>query len=133
MGSNGVVGLHHEYLIEGPAIIVGRKGSAGRVNYIKDNCFPIDTTFYVSHNPKETSLRYIEAILRVLKLEDEAKALGVPGLNRNDVYRKKVPRPPLKIQTKIVKAIEALDKKAEKYVINDFEDQRRQILFDGLK
>lgn len=132
MGSNGIVGSHNDYLINGPAIIVGRKGSAGKVTYIKDNCFPIDTTFYVSHNPKETSLRYIEAILRVLKLEDEAKALGVPGLNRNDVYRKKVPRPPLKVQNEIVEAIEALEKKAEKYVVNDFDEQRRQILFDKI-
>ncbi len=45
MGSNGISGYHSEYLIEGPAIIVGRKGSAGEVSYVESNCFPIDTTY----------------------------------------------------------------------------------------
>jgi type I restriction enzyme, S subunit len=31
-GSNGVVGTHDSYLIKEPAIIVGRKGSAGALN-----------------------------------------------------------------------------------------------------
>ncbi|MEZ4526065.1 MAG: N-6 DNA methylase [Desulfobacterales bacterium] len=133
MGSNGIVGSHNEYLIQGPAIIVGRKGSAGRVTYIEKNCYPIDTTFFIAHNPQKTNLRYIQAMLQELKLEDQAKALGVPGLNRNDVYKISVPLPPLEVQQKIVQAIEALEKKAEIYVINDLEEQKRQILLDGIK
>jgi hypothetical protein len=46
-GSNGIVGYHNVYLIEGPAIIVGRKGTAGAVNYSEKSCYPIDTTFFV--------------------------------------------------------------------------------------
>ncbi len=133
MGSNGAIGTHNEYLIKGPTIIVGRKGSAGRVVYEERNCYPIDTTFYIAHNPKETDLRFIQFVLYELNLEEEAKALGVPGLNRNDVYRKLVPFPPLKVQQRIVKAIEQLEKKAKTYVINDLEDQKRRILLDGIR
>ena len=32
MGSNGRVGFHDEYLVEGPCIIIGRKGSAGKAS-----------------------------------------------------------------------------------------------------
>ena len=46
-GSNGIVGYHDEYLVRGPFIIIGRKGTAGAVNYSEKNGFPIDTTFYV--------------------------------------------------------------------------------------
>lgn len=109
MGSNGIVGYHNEYLIKGPAIIVGRKGSAGKITYIQQNCFPIDTTFYVSCDKKNVALRYLEAVLQELKLEEQAKALGVPGLNRNDVYKFFIPLPPLPIQKKIVEAIEAIE------------------------
>jgi type I restriction enzyme M protein len=133
MGSNGSVGTHNEYLIEGPAIIVGRKGSAGRVVYEERNCYPIDTTFYIAHNPKKTVLRFIQFILLELKLEKEAKALGVPGLNRNDVYKKLVPLTPLPVQRRIVKDIEKLEKKAETYVIRDLAEQKRQILLDGIR
>lgn len=109
MGSNGRIGTHNAYLISGPAIIIGRKGSAGRLNYEEENCFPIDTTFYISHDPKETSLRFIYAILGELELEKEARALGVPGLNRNDVYKKVVPKPPLNIQRHIANEIEQIE------------------------
>ncbi len=45
-GSSGVVGMHDQFLIEGSAIIVGRKGAAGSVSYSTENCWPIDTTYY---------------------------------------------------------------------------------------
>ncbi|MCB1767232.1 MAG: N-6 DNA methylase [Candidatus Competibacteraceae bacterium] len=133
MGSNGIVGYHNEYLVEGPAIVVGRKGSAGKITYIEQNCFPIDTTFYVSCDKNKVALRYLQAILQELKLEEQAKAQGVPGLNRNDVYKFSIPLPPQSVQEKIVKAIAALEKKAQTYVIKDLVDQKRQILLDGIK
>ena len=45
VGSNGVIGFHDKALIEGPAIIIGRKGSAGKITLIPQDCCPIDTTF----------------------------------------------------------------------------------------
>ena len=69
MGSNGISDYHSEYLIEGPAIVVGRKGSAGEVSYVESNCFPIDTTYYVSIvNPERTDLRYLYHLLKTLDL-----------------------------------------------------------------
>jgi type I restriction enzyme, S subunit len=46
-GSSGLVGKHSEYLVEGPVIIVGRKGSVGQTFLSFDNCWPIDTVYYV--------------------------------------------------------------------------------------
>lgn len=47
VGSNGIVGTHNEYLVEGPGIVIGRKGTIGEVAWIHKNFFPIDTTFYI--------------------------------------------------------------------------------------
>jgi len=44
-----------------------------------------------------------------------------------------IPLPPLEVQRKIVQAIETLEKKAETYVIKDLEEQKRQILLDGIR
>lgn len=44
-----------------------------------------------------------------------------------------IPLPPLPVQEKIVKAIEALEKKAQTYVIKDLDGQKRRILLDGIK
>src|SRR5579883_1241728 len=45
-GSNGRVGTHSTSNTLGPAIIVRRKGSFGKINYSEQPCFAIDTTFF---------------------------------------------------------------------------------------
>jgi type I restriction enzyme M protein len=102
-GSNGKVGVHDAYIVEGPAIVVGRKGSAGAVTWSDSNCFPIDTTFYVSLiDAKSTSLRFSYYLLGELKLDEVNTQSGIPGLNRNDAYEIEIPLPPLKVQEQIV-------------------------------
>ncbi len=109
-GSNGIVGYHNEFLIKAPAVIVGRKGSSGKVNLSRLNCFPIDTTYYVK-TIKNDHIVYLYHLLKFL--EDDfvklSKGSGVPGLNRNDVYKYKIPVPPLSTQEKIVDQITAIE------------------------
>jgi len=112
IGSNGITGWHNEYMIKAPAIIVGRKGSAGEVVFIDKPCFPIDTTYYVKPVDKEiVDMKYLYHILKELDLPALKDGAGIPGLNRNDVYKtKKVPLPPLDVQKAIVAEIEAYQK-----------------------
>ena len=58
-GSNGIVGYHNEYQVQGPGIVVGRKGSIGEVNWTNEDFWPIDTTYYVKLKDKNTSLKYV--------------------------------------------------------------------------
>ncbi|MDR3550575.1 MAG: N-6 DNA methylase [Candidatus Babeliales bacterium] len=107
-GSNGVVGYHNEYLIKGPFIIVGRKGTAGAVTLSEKNGFPIDTTFHIQLSEKNTvELKYLYYILLTLNLGKINVQAGVPGLNRNDAYKVKIPLPPLEIQEKIVAELDS--------------------------
>lgn len=110
VGSNGIVGYHNEFLIEGPAIVVGRKGSAGKINLIDKNCFPIDTTFYVRLDQEKVLLGYLLPLMKLLDLEELGAGVGVPGLNRNDVHNLKIPLPPKPIQEQIVAEMEAIER-----------------------
>jgi len=112
MGSNGRCGVHNDFLIEGPSIIVGRKGSAGEVVWEEENNFPIDTTYYIKLiNQQTTNLKFIYHILKSFDLGNVKGGAGIPGLNRNDVYTKyKIPLPPLEIQKQIVAEIEVEQK-----------------------
>jgi len=106
-GSNGIIGYHNEYLVEGPFIIVGRKGSAGAVTYSEKSGFPIDTTFYVSIiDEKSLNLKFIYYQLLNLELDKVNVQSGVPGLNRNDAYEKLIALPSLDVQQQIVSKIE---------------------------
>ena len=106
MGANGRVGYNNQYLIEGPSIIVGRKGSAGEINYIEENSYPIDTCFYVKFLHKQNII-YFAYLLKFLQLKRLTLFKGVPGLNRYDVYDVKIPNLQLSYQQKIVDEIRA--------------------------
>ena len=110
-GSNGIDGFHNEYLVEAPCIVIGRKGSAGKVNLIEENCTPIDTTFYAKFNHDKLKYKFVYYLLKSLNLENLGGGVGVPGLNRNHAYSVKIPLPPLSEQEKIVKQIEQIEAK----------------------
>jgi type I restriction enzyme M protein len=130
LGSNGIVGYHNSFLIEGPAVIVGRKGSSGKVAYIKDNCFPIDTTFYVKLKVPEINLKFVYFILKDLNLEKLSKSVGVPGLNRNDVYNLIINLPDSKTQNEIIEQIDKIEQTANEieFQLSTVETQKKNIL-----
>ncbi|TXI27841.1 MAG: hypothetical protein E6Q60_08660 [Nitrosomonas oligotropha] len=114
-GSSGIVGMHDQYLIEGPAIIIGRKGAAGSVHYSTDNLWPIDTTYYVRDN-RNLYLRFSCYLFRSLNLAKLEASTAIPGLNRNHDYDETVLLPPLKEQHRIVAKIEELFSELDKGV-----------------
>jgi type I restriction enzyme S subunit len=114
-GSNGIVGSHDEYFVEGPCIVIGRKGAAGEVHISKNNCWPIDTTYYVK-NDESYSLDFLYYAIKNLKLESLDKSTAIPGLNRNDAYQLLIPLPPLTEQRDIVSKLESLFSELDKGV-----------------
>jgi len=114
LGSNGIVGYHNNFLIESPAIIIGRKGSVGKVTTVYNNCYPIDTTYFVNRKNELLSFKYCSYILKKLEsnLMNLNTGVGPGGLNRNNVYEIKIPLPPKDIQKKIIEEIEKLEEKA---------------------
>lgn len=122
-GSNGVVGKHHEFLVEAPFIVIGRKGSAGSVHYSEVNGFPIDTTFYVKlQDQNKINQKFLFNILQALDLKNLNTQAGVPGLNRNDAYKLKIPLPPLSMQKEIVERVESYQRLIDgaKQVVKSF-------------
>ncbi len=89
-GSAGQVGTHDKYIVEGPGVIVGRKGSVGAVYYTKYNYYPIDTVYYIKPNAEKYHMRYLYYFLQNLNLKRLEGDTGVPGLNRETAYAEKV-------------------------------------------
>lgn len=113
-GSNGIVGYHDKFLVKGPFIIVGRKGTAGAITFSEEDGFPIDTTFYVQLKEKsKVDLKYLYLIMQTLNLGKINTQAGVPGLNRNDAYKVKIPLPSLDIQKHLV-----VEAEKEQQIIN---------------
>lgn len=112
-GSNGIVGYHSKPIVNGPALVVGRKGSIGEVHLSEEDCSPIDTTYFVDEFHGQPPSFWLHR-LRCLNLADLNRATALPGLNRNDAYQLTLLLPPLKEQYRIVEKTEALQARSSK-------------------
>jgi len=92
-GSGGVVGSHDTSLVDGPGVVLGRKGTAGAVHWAPRAFFPIDTTFYVVPRDPSVSLIYAYFALKWLRLDDRNSDSAVPGLNREEALAATIPLP----------------------------------------
>lgn len=84
-GSSGQVGSHDKALVEAPAIVVGRKGNVGSVFWCSENFWPIDTAYFIS---KHQSDYWLYQTLPNIGFQNTDS--GVPGLNRDFAYSRKV-------------------------------------------
>jgi type I restriction enzyme, S subunit len=90
-GSNGVVGSHDSANAKAPCIIVGRKGSFGKITFSEQPCFAIDTTFFIDSTQSQHHLRWLLYCLSCLNLDSFSKDSAVPGLAREEAYSRVVP------------------------------------------
>jgi type I restriction enzyme S subunit len=93
-GSSGVVGYHDVPLVNGPGIVVGRKGNVGSVYWSDENFYPIDTAYFVI---SKMPLRFLFYDLQTKNFLNNDAA--VPGLNRNQAYSLETVTPPADILT----------------------------------
>ena len=62
-GSNGRVGSHSSANTNSPCIVIGRKGSFGKVNFVSQPVFAIDTTYFVDERYSRSNLRWLSYTL----------------------------------------------------------------------
>ncbi len=113
IGSAGAVGFHDHPAVEGPGVVVGRKGSIGSVTWIEEAFVPIDTTYLAVPIDEQADLLWIYHLLACEDLSKLNRATGVPGLNRDDVYALKRPIPPLPEQRAIAAVLDSIDEAIE--------------------
>ncbi|EOX4805156.1 restriction endonuclease subunit S [Vibrio alginolyticus] len=127
-GSGGLTGYHNQSLVEGPGIIVGRKGTVGSVYWEPKSFYPIDTVFYVK--PKAGySLNYCYLILQNLGLKNMNTDAAVPGLNRNNAYRLEVVTPSQDVLNKFESLMHSFQSKVDG---NNAENSSLETLRDTL-
>lgn len=114
-GANGVVGYHDIAITRGQTIIIGRKGSAGAVNWSDVPCWPIDTTFFIDEFPENIFSKFLYYSLQNRQLDRLQQSAAIPGLNRDILRNVPIPIPypddparSLAEQRRIVARLEAM-------------------------
>lgn len=110
-GSNGAFTFSKEALTPANTIIIGRKGSVGKLHLSKDPCWVGDTAFYVTKETLEEAY-FTFYLLSSLGLEFMNTDAAVPGLNRNNAHRLEVKFPSTEEERKnLIKPLMLLDSK----------------------
>ncbi len=108
VASNGQIGTHSELRISGPAVVTGRSGTLGKVFYISEGCWPLNTTLYVKEFHGNDP-QFVTWFLKHFKLDRFGTGTGVPTLNRNVVHEVEVAFPPLDEQRRIAEILSSVD------------------------
>lgn len=98
-GSSGVTGWHNLALVGGPSVIVGRKGTVGKVYWSHVAAFPIDTTFIANPVGGWPLLACFFA-LGSAGLSEMNSDSAVPGLNRDRALASEVVVPDVRTAEK---------------------------------
>jgi type I restriction enzyme S subunit len=113
-GSNGILGYHAEALVDGPGIIIGRKGTVGTIRWTEKSFWPTHTTYYISKNQSKVYLKWLFYLLWDLHLERLHITTGAPGLNREQTHLVTVAIPPFIEQERIAEILTTVDSAIEK-------------------
>ncbi|MER9403674.1 restriction endonuclease subunit S [Mesorhizobium caraganae] len=108
IASNGIVGWHNQSPLSGPGVVTGRSGTIGKVNYIKERYWPLNTTLYV-RDFKGSEPEFVYRFLEHFPLTEFQSGTGVPTLNRNDIHPIDVVFPPLDEQRRIAEVLRSVD------------------------
>ena len=84
-GANGIKDYADQALSNGPTLIIGRKGSAGQITRVDGDFWPLDVTYFTSHDQNRIDFDYLAYALSMLDLPSLARGVK-PGINRDDVY-----------------------------------------------
>ena len=109
-GSNGVVGQHSEKIADYDTIIVGRKGSVGKVTMALGGGWPIDTTYYVEIKDEDAvNLKFLYYSLKKADLVRHSITTSIPGINRKTLNSVEIFLPPLDEQERIAAILDKAD------------------------
>ena len=112
VGSGGIFANTSTPLVTHPTLVIGRKGTAGKVWLFLSPCYPSDTTFYL-HWKKEIDVSFVFYFLNLRPLSGEHAKTTLPSLQKPYLENTSVPLPPLPEQRAIAEMLGAVDEKIQ--------------------
>ena len=112
VSSSGTSDFHSEIGVRGPGVVTGRYGTIGKVFFIQEDFWPLNTTLWVK-DFHGNDPHFASYLLRTIDFQSCSDKSSVPGVNRNDLHRIPILLPPLPEQRAIASILGALDDKIE--------------------
>lgn len=108
IGSGGAFGATSKPLVDYPTLVIGRKGTAGKVWFPKEPSWPSDTTFYLEWKSANIDPAYLYYALQARPLSGEHARTTMPSIQRQDLEGYDLLVPPLAEQKAIADVLQTV-------------------------
>ena len=112
-GTGGLMGYATEALYSQPSVLIGRKGSIGKVKYVEHPFWTVDTLFYTIVNTEIVIPKYLYYLMSQLDLNIYNEGTTIPSLRTETLNRLEFQVPSLKEQEIVLAYIDPLSEKIE--------------------
>lgn len=110
LGSGGVMRYVSSYLYDKPSVLIGRKGTIDKPQFISTPFWTVDTLFYTEI--KNNFVPYFVYLLSLrIRWKKYSEATGVPSLNVTSIYGIQINVPSVEEQQKIANFLTTVDTK----------------------
>lgn len=108
-GSGGVMRYVSEYLYDGEAVLLPRKGTLSNIQYAKGKFWTVDTTYYAIVNKDKADTHFLYYLLNHLDLSGLDSGASIPSMTARTYYAIKIDLPDLTTQKRIANILSVYD------------------------
>lgn len=113
VSSGGIKSYHDKAMVHAPGVVIGRKGTLGKVFYLEDDFWPHDTTLWVK-DFKGNEPRFVYYFLIGLDVKSLDSGTANPALNRNQVHRLETNWPNVELQRVFASTLDSLTEETQR-------------------
>lgn len=131
-GTGGLMGYATTALYDEPSVLIGRKGTIGKVKYVEHPFWTVDTLFYTIVNTDIVLPKYLYYIMSLIDLNNYNEGTTIPSLRTETLNRLEFDIPDLEEQRKILSCLNPIDEKIElNNAINNNLEQQAMAIFNN--
>ena len=130
-GTGGLMGYATTALYDKPSVLIGRKGTIGKVKYVEHPFWTVDTLFYTIVNTDIVLPKYLYYVMSLIDLNNYNEGTTIPSLRTETLNRLEFDIPSLVEQDTILSCLNPIDEKiALNNAINNNLLQQLDTLYD---
>ena len=129
-GTGGLMGYATTALYDKPSVLIGRKGTIGKVKYVEHPFWTVDTLFYTIVNTDIVLPKYLYYVMSLIDLNNYNEGTTIPSLRTETLNRLEFDIPSLVEQETILSCLNPIDEKiALNNAINNNLEQQVQAIY----
>ena len=110
-GTGGLMGYATKSLYDKPSVLIGRKGTIGKVKYVEHPFWTVDTLFYTIVNTDIVIPKYLYFVMSLIDLNNYNEGTTIPSLRTETLNRLEFDIPSLKDQELVLSYLNPIEEK----------------------